>query len=160
MRIHLGTNYQGWNLSIRLRDWLSADHEVIWHGAAAYDHEDDYPHYAIAMAQAVVADEDAGVPCLGVSCGSSGTAEVIACNKVNGARAITATDTRVVIDGRQHADANILTLGADILDEQEAKSLIDALVNTPFSGLLDDARRIVNTAEFETSHTIEGWTLS
>ncbi|WP_431710846.1 RpiB/LacA/LacB family sugar-phosphate isomerase [Glutamicibacter uratoxydans] len=160
MRIHLGTNYQGWELAGALRQWLAAEHEVIWHGAPSYDHEDDYPHYAIAVARGVVADEDAGVPVLGISCGYSGNAEVICCNKVNGARAITASDPRFVTAAREQADANVLTLGAAYLDTDTAKELVSTMLVTAFSGNLDDARRIVNTAEFETSSTIEGWTLT
>lgn len=160
MRIHLGANYQGWALARELQAWLSSnDHEVLWHAAEEYDFEDDYPHYAVQVAQGVVADEDAGVLSLGISCGASGAAEVIVCNKVNGARAITATENAVVADGRLHADANILTLGAQIIGIEKAKLLVETLLITDFSNLLDDARRIVNTAEFETSSTIEGWTL-
>ncbi|WP_334122858.1 RpiB/LacA/LacB family sugar-phosphate isomerase [Glutamicibacter sp.] len=160
MKIHLGTNYEGWELASQLRDWLSEEHEVIWHGAPVYDHEDDYPHYAIALAQGVVADEDAGIPSLGISCGRSGAAEVICCNKVNGARAITATDPAVLADGRRQTDANILALGGAHINLSTAQKLIRSMLETSFSGNLDDARRLVNTAEFETSNTIEGWTLS
>lgn len=161
MRIHLGTNYLGYGLARHLEAGLLADgHEVRWHGSPAFDDGDDYPHYAIGVARSVVQDEDVGVPALGISCGATGCGEVITANKVNGARAITATDAEVVIDGRKHADANVLALGSQVLTPATARTLVDAFLDTPFSGLLDDARRIVNTAEFETSNTVEGWTLT
>ena len=161
MHIHLGANHQGYELARELEHaLLAAGHEVHWHGSENYDDGDDYPHYTIAVARSVVRDEDAGVPVLGISCGASGCGEVITANKVNGARAITATDAKVVVDGRAHADANVLVLGRLALTTGAALTLVDAFLHTPFSGLLDDARRIVNTAEFETSNTVEGWTLT
>lgn len=161
MRIHLGTDYNGYELARSLQAGLTAEgHDVQWHGAQEYDEGDDYPYYSIGVAQSVVKDEDDGVQAFGVICGKSGAGEVIAANKVNGARAITATEEAVAHDGRNHADANILTLGSVVVPPSKALELVRAFISTPFTGSLDDARRIVNTAEFETSSTIEGWNLS
>jgi ribose 5-phosphate isomerase RpiB len=63
----------------------------------------------------------------------------------------------VVIDARQHADVTILVLGADLVNGDVSLDLVEALVSTPFLNNLDDARRVVNVAEFEASGTIEGW---
>lgn len=158
MRIHLGANFQGYRLARELERALSsAGHEVVWHAAPEFDDNDDYPVYAIRVGQAVVQDEDSGITSRGVMIGGTGAAEAIATNKVNGARAVHTDRLEVVIDARAHADANILVLGADLVALAQAEALTNALINEKFLTLLDDARRVVNTAEFENSGTIEGW---
>jgi ribose 5-phosphate isomerase B len=160
MRIHIAGNHEGYALARELETALRArDHDVQWHGPQAYDEGDDYPVYAINTARAVVADEDAGVPTAGLLIGRSGAGESIAANKVNGARAIPGTSTDLVAEARRHADANILSLGAAFADSDLAQTLVETFLGTPFGNTLDDARRIVNTAEYETSGTIEGWML-
>lgn len=158
MRIHLGANYQGYALGRELEARLThAGHDVVWQGAPEFDDNDDFPLYCIRVGQAVVEDEDNGVTSRGVVIGGTGAAEAITTNKVNGARAVHTEQLDVVVDARAHADANILVLGAERVNAAHANTLVDALVSEPFLRLLDDARRIVNTAEFENSGTIEGW---
>ena len=158
MRIHLGANYQGYALARELETELEANgHEVVWQAAPQFDDNDDYPVYCIRVGQAVVEDEDNGITARGVMIGGTGAAEAIATNKVNGARAVHTDRLNVVVDARAHADANIIVLGSDLVDLAQATALTEALVNEKFLTLLDDARRVVNTAEFENSGTIEGW---
>ena len=158
MRIHLGANYLGYELGRALEAWLgSTGFEVVWHGAPEFDNEDDYPLYSIRVGQAVVEDEDAGIPARGILVGDTGAAETIATNKVNGSRAVPGLSAEFVTDARHHADANILILGQSLTSLEQAQNLINVFLAEPFQNILDDARRIVNTAEFETSGTIEGW---
>ena len=158
MRIHIGANYQGYALAREIEPILTAaGHEIIWHAAEQFDDNDDYPVYCIRVGQAVVEDEDNGITSRGIVIGGSGAAEAIATNKVNGARAVHTDRSDVVQDARAHADANILILGANQVNAQVAVELLTLLVDEPFLKELDDARRIINVAEFESSGTIEGW---
>lgn len=158
MRFHISANYQGYARARELEASLSSDgHEVVWHASPEFDDNDDYTIYAIRAAQAVITDEDAGSDARGIVVGGTGAAEAIVTNKVAGVRAVHTDRLDVVIDARQHADVTILVLGADLVDETASRELVDALVNTPFLNNLDDARRVVNVAEFEASGTIEGW---
>jgi ribose 5-phosphate isomerase B len=160
MRIHLGANSEGYDAAERLRsDLAAAGHEIVWHAAPAYDEGDDYPGIAIRTVQAVVSDEDAGVDSRAIIMGGSGAGEVIAANKVNGARVVSATDASYVADARVHADANGLVIPTAHVAADTIPVLVSALLDTAFSNGLDDARRLVNVAEFETSGTIEGWTI-
>jgi len=160
MRIHLAANYLGYRRGRELETALrGGGHEVLWYGADTFDVDDDYPVYSIRAAQAVVADEDAGILARGIIVGGSGAAEVIAANKVNGARAAAGASADYVRDARQHADANIVVLGCnESLDQSRA--VIDVLLLESFLNELDDARRIVNVNEFESSGTIEGWMIA
>lgn len=161
MRIHLGANYLGYELARFMQRWLeSSGYEVIWHGSPELDNEDDYPLYSIRVGQAVVEDEDAGIPARGIIVGDTGAAETIVANKVNGSRAVPALSAEIITDARQHADANILILGQSLTTEEKAQELTTLFLNEQFQNILDDARRIINTAEFETSGTIEGWMIA
>ncbi|TQL48411.1 ribose 5-phosphate isomerase B [Homoserinimonas aerilata] len=158
MRIHLAADHAGYQLGRALEASLSASgHDVLWHGAAAYDEGDDYPPFAIAVAHAVIEDEDAGVEARGVVVGATGAGENIAANKVNGARAVTGLSIDFVTAARLRVDANIVTLGVDFVDEALATSLVATLVDAPFGVETGDVRRIMNTAEYENAGTIEGW---
>ncbi|MEN9751354.1 MAG: hypothetical protein RLZZ600_401 [Actinomycetota bacterium] len=158
MLVHLGADYLGYERARTLEAWLAeAGYQVRWHGAAEYDHEDDYPVYSIRVGHAVVQDEDNTIMSKGVIVGGSGSSETIVANKVRGGRAVAGVSVSAVTDAREHADANILVLGANEQSLEQSQALITAFLNTEFSNLLDDARRVVNTAEFENSGTIEGW---
>lgn len=158
MQLHIGANYQGYEYARRLEAWLKQNgHDVIWHGADAYDFEDDYPLFSFRVGQAVIADEDKGLETRGIVVGGTGSGEIVAANKVNGTRAVPAISVDYVTDAREHANANILVIGSETTDEATAQSMITALLDTKFLMSLDDARRLVNTNEFENSGTIEGW---
>jgi len=158
VRFHIATNYQGYERARALESRLKADgNDVVWHASPEFDDNDDYTIYAIRAAQAVIEDEDAGVDARGIIVGGTGAAEAIVTNKVAGVRAVHTDRVDVVIDARQHADVTILVLGADLVNGDVSLDLVEALVSTPFLNNLDDARRVVNVAEFEASGTIEGW---
>jgi ribose 5-phosphate isomerase B len=133
---------------------------VVWHGAAEYDFEDDYPLFAFRVGQAVIADEDAGLEVRGLLVGGIGGGETIAANKVDGARAVFGASVDYVVKSRNHANASTLVIGADYTDLALAKQMVQAIIDAKFSSILDDSRRIVNTNEYESSKTIEGWTIT
>jgi len=158
MRIHLGANSEGYRVAETLRAALStAGHEVIWHAAPEFDEGDDYTTIAIQSIQAVVADEDAGFDSRAIIVGGLGAGEVIAANKVNGARVVAATDSAHAADARRQADVNGVVIPAAYVMGDAIDAVVSAFLETDFSGDYDDARRLVNVAEFETAGTIEGW---
>jgi ribose 5-phosphate isomerase B len=158
MRIHLAGDSSGYELARYLEQVFVAEgHEVVWHGAPELDEGDDFPFFAVRVGQAVIADEDAGVPVRGILVGVSGAGEVIAANKVAGIRAAAGLSVEFVRSARRHADADVLAIGASFVDAPGAVALVDALLTEPFNDVLDDARRIININEFESSGTIEGW---
>ncbi|MEN9970533.1 MAG: hypothetical protein RLZZ229_741 [Actinomycetota bacterium] len=162
MRIHIAGNYQGYELARELEQWLAANpaNEVIWHGTAELDDEDDYPLYAFRIGQAVIEDEDNALEVRGILVGGSGAGETIATNKVAGARAVFGASVDYVTEGRAHANASIVVIGAHYTNLVQAKALVEAIIDTKFMNILDDARRIVNTNEYESSKTIEGWMIT
>ena len=157
MRIHIATDHAGLELSKELQTHLSeAGHEVVDHGPASYDPLDDYPAFCINAALAVVADQAAGIPCLGVVFGGSGNGEQIAANKVRGARAALVWSEDTAVLARQHNNANVISIGARQHTNEEAKHFIDLFIAEPFPGDERHARRIAQLAEYETTGSIAG----
>jgi ribose 5-phosphate isomerase B len=146
MRVHVGSDHAGFDLKKFLIAALTEDgHEVVDHGPHAYDAEDDYPVFCIPAAEAAVADSSS----LGIVIGGSGNGEQIAANKVVGARAALAYDLDTARLGREHNDANVISIGARMHTEEEALEMIRLFLATPFSGDPRHARRIGLLADYE-----------
>jgi ribose 5-phosphate isomerase B len=87
----------------------------------------DYPDVASAVARAVARREaDAGVVIDGAGIGSA-----IAANKVRGIRAAMCPDETIARYSREHNGANVMTLGATLLDEAAAIRIVDVWLATP-----------------------------
>ena len=109
MRVHIATDHAGFELKEYLVPRLAeAGYDVVDHGAAEYDALDDYPPMCIECGKAVVADPGS----LGIVLGGSGNGEQIAANKVPGVRAILAWNESTAELGREHNDANVVSIGA------------------------------------------------
>ena len=146
MRVHLGSDHAGHELRLRLIEHLTrSGHEPVDHGPVAYDPDDDYPAFCIAAAAAAVADPGS----LGVVIGGSGNGEAIAANKVDGARCALAWNEETARLGREHNDANVLSLSARIYAEDLATRLLDVFLATPFSGDARHVRRIGQLTDYE-----------
>ncbi len=72
--------------------------------------------------------------------GGSGQGEAIVANRFPGVRAVVwygdvlpATDLDIIKLSREHNDANVLSIGARFVDEQQTKDAITKWLNTPFS---------------------------
>ena len=148
MRVHIGSDHAGFDLKNYLALALRADgHDVVDHGPNEYDAEDDYPVYCIPAAEATVAE--AGSLCVVI--GGSGNGEQIAANKVTGTRAALAYNLDTAKLGRQHNDANVISIGARMHTEEEALDMVRMFLATPFSGDERHARRIRLLADYEAS---------
>ncbi len=157
MRIHLSADYLGYDLARQLEAWLKENHEVIWHAGDEIDEGDDYPLFAVRVGQSVIADEDKGLDTFGILVGGTGNGEIIALNKVKGARAALAVSTDLVAAARQEQNANALVIGASHTSIDQAKQLIQTALDNDYVGAIDSSRRIINVAEYENRGTIEGW---
>ena len=130
MRIALGADHAGVALKARVKRALDDRHLIYQDFGAITDASVDYPDYALRVARSVASGSfDRGI----LICGS-GLGMAIAANKVRGVRAAPATDAVTARIGREHNDANILTLGARLLSGERALEIIDAFLATPFGG--------------------------
>ena len=152
MRVHIATDHAGMELSSHLIEALSAQgYEMVNHGPAVYDAEDDYPAFCINAALAVVADQTAGEDALGIVLGGSGNGEQIAANKVKGVRAALVWNLDTARLAREHNDANVVAVGGRQHTVDEATELIEAFLAEPFSNAERHVRRIGKIAAYETT---------
>ena len=150
MRIHIATDHAGMELSSFLvAELTSLGHTLIDHGPKVYDALDDYPGFCIAAAQAVVADQAAGLQALGIVLGGSGNGEQIAANKVKGVRAALIWNADTAALARDHNDANVCALGARQHSQQEVLELVKIFIGKDFSNDARHVRRIGKIASFE-----------
>jgi ribose 5-phosphate isomerase B len=102
-------------------------------GLAVHDHgvdstePVDYPDVAALVADAVARrDVDGGIVIDGAGIGSA-----IAANKVRGVRAVMASSETIARYAREHNGANVLTLGATLVDADQAKAIVTVWLTTP-----------------------------
>ena len=146
MRVHIGSDHAGFELKTHLIAHLaSLGHEVVDAGPEAYDPADDYPPYCIATAEAVRDDPGS----LGIVIGGSGNGEQIAANKVRGIRCALAWSVETAQLGRQHNDAQVAGIGARMHSLEEAATIAEAFVATPFSDDPRHQRRIDMLTAYE-----------
>jgi ribose 5-phosphate isomerase B len=148
VRVHLGSDHAGFDLKARLVQRLTElGHEPVDHGPAAYDAVDDYPPFVLRAAEGVAAEPGS----LGIVIGGSGNGEAIAANKVKGIRCALAHSEDTARLGREHNDANVVSVGARMHDEATALRLVEAFLDTPYSGEERHTRRIAMLTAYEST---------
>ena len=131
MIIHLATDHAGLELKDKIKQHLTeSGHDVIDHGAYEYDALDDYPDFIFPCAKAVAKDSKSR----GIILGGSGQGEAMAANRIKGVRAaVFYNGPKEIIElSRQHNNANILSLGARFMSEEEIYRIIEIWFNTDF----------------------------
>ena len=131
MKIHLATDHAGLDLKEKVKLYLSdLNYEVIDHGAYEYDALDDYPDFIFPCANAVSNDPESK----GIILGGSGQGEAMAANRVKGVRAAVFYNgpDEIIKLSRQHNNANILSLGARFMSEEEMYKIIEVWLSTDF----------------------------
>ncbi len=126
MKIAIGADHGGFELKTKLVAYLQGrGHEILDLGTdstAAVD----YPKYARLVAETVAGGQaERGIMIDGAGIGSAMTA-----NKVAGIRAAMAYDLSSARNGREHNDANVLTLGAGLIGDSLATQIVDVFLDT------------------------------
>ncbi len=146
MRLAIGADHAGFALKEELKQWLSGrGFACVDVGATAYDPQDDYPDFAIAVARAVAGgDAELGLMICGTGVGSC-----IAANKVPGVRAVVCSDVFSARHSRLHNDATVLCLGERVVGPGLAKELVEAWLGAEFSGEARHRERIEKVMALE-----------
>ena len=130
MRIAIGSDHAGFAYKEKIREMLAGlGHEVRDMGA--YSEESvDYPLWIRPVAQAVANGEyDRGIVL-----GGSGNGEAIVANKVPGIRCTLCWNVESAEFARQHNDANVLSMGQRLVDEEMALEVVRVWLTTDFDG--------------------------
>jgi ribose 5-phosphate isomerase B len=130
MKIALGADHAGFELKEQLKQHLVSSGLQVDDRGTTSDQSVDYPDFARVVGEQVVAQQaDFGI----LVCGS-GIGMAIAANKVPGVRAANVTSAEAAKLSREHNNANVLTLGARMLDPATATKIVDAWLATEFAG--------------------------
>jgi len=130
MKISLGADHAGFELKNLIKQHLEQKGmEVRDEGTNSADSV-DYPDYARLVAHDV-AEKRAD---LGILVCGSGIGMAISANKVAGVRAANVNSQYEAQMSREHNDANVLALGARILDQDQAMAIVDKWLATGFAG--------------------------
>ena len=130
MRVAVASDHAGYVLKGHVLRWLTElGHDPTDLGT---DSEEavDYPDVIAPAAQAVARGEYE----LGIVLGGSGTGEAIVANKVRGIRCVEAADPVTARLGREHNDANVLSMGARIVGLEVARGCVEAFLTGRFEG--------------------------
>jgi len=145
MRIAIGADHRGYTIKEYIKQHITStspeghqadrliDNERIeWIDVGAHVHEssDDYPAFAIQVAQLVSTGQ---VDCGIMICGS-GMGMVIAANRYHGIYAATVWNVAIAQFAKQHDNVNVLSIPADFVSQAETLSIVYAWLNACFLG--------------------------
>ena len=129
-KIALGADHAGYEEKEKLKktlDELGVEYEDV--GTFSTDSV-DYPDFAQKVGEKVESGEaEQGI----LVCGS-GIGVAIAANKMHGIRAAQAWNEETARLARQHNNANVLTIGARVVPEEEIPKIVKAWFEADFEG--------------------------
>lgn len=142
--VYLGADHNGFWLKEELKQYLSRMKlPFVDCGATHYRKDDDYPDYAVRVAQRMK-PSDVGI----LVCGS-GNGMAIAANKCRGIRAALAVTMYAARKSRQDNHSNVLVLPAWELAVEKAKRIVAVWLTTKPSVARRHLRRIQKIKRLE-----------
>jgi ribose 5-phosphate isomerase B len=144
MKIALGADHAGYELKDKIRTYLQQKGIDVRDEGTRSGESVDYPAYAEMVAH----DVSQGRAQMGILVCGSGIGMAITANKVAGIRAANVSSEYQAQMSREHNNANVLTLGARILKEEDALRIVDTWLATPFAGGRHE-RRVEKIATIE-----------
>ena len=149
MKIYLATDHAGFTLKEEIKKYLEdKGTEVYDCGALTLEEGDDYPEYMVNAATRVQHDAMHD-PAIAIIFGGSGQGEAIVANRFRHVRAIVYAggNLELVKLGREHNDANVLSVGARFVTAQEAIQAIELFIRTGFSHQERHSDRVIQIDE-------------
>jgi len=139
MNISIGADHAGYEMKGQLTELArKLGHTVHDVGTFEPDKPDDYPDYAVLVAE----DVRSGKAERGILVCGSGVGVSVAANKFKGIRAGLCHDHYSAHQGVEHDDMNILVLGARIIGPMMAEDATEAFLKASFSGEERHVRRL------------------
>jgi deoxyribose-phosphate aldolase len=126
MKIAIGADHGGYPLKTQLVEHLRKQGHEIQDVGTGSTEAVDYPVFARRVAEAVAT----GAAERGIMIDGAGIGSSMVANKVPGVRAAMAYDVSSARNGREHNDANLLTLGAGLIGAGLAQQIVDVFVST------------------------------
>jgi ribose 5-phosphate isomerase B len=150
VRIAITADHNGVAVKARLVERLRrGGHEVDDRAAWVGDDVVDYPPLCEDVCREVLD----GRADYAVVVGGGGSGETIACNKLAGIRAVSCPSIWQAEIARGNNDANVLVLGAKVVEPELAAQIVDAWLATPFKAG-EHARRLALIAALERGESL------
>ncbi len=149
MKVYFAGDHAGFELKRELMEFVKGlGHDIEDLGPLEPKSGDDYPDFVIPLAQKVAGKPSAEFR--GIAVAGSGQGEIIAMNRVKGARAalFCPCNLDLVKASRDHNDSNIFSIGARFCTFDEAKTGITVWLETPFSNEDRHIRRLKKNDEY------------
>lgn len=130
-RVAIGSDHGGYALKEVLKRAIAEEMgwEVLDCGTHSTDAV-DYPDFAAAVAREVAS----GRAARGIVVDAAGIGSTMAANKIAGVRCALCHDDRTTLNAREHNDANVLALGANVVHRGAAVRLARLFLTTEFAG--------------------------
>ena len=130
MKIAIGSDHAGFEYKQAIKVHLEElGHEVKDFGTDSTESV-DYPRFCRPVALSVAAGECER----GIVLGGSGNGEAMAANRVRGARCALCWNQESARLGRQHNDANMISLGQRMMSQDVAFAIVKVWLETEFEG--------------------------
>jgi ribose 5-phosphate isomerase B len=130
MKIGIGSDHAGFAYKERIKAFLQGlGHEVRDFGTDS-EAPVDYPLFIRPVAEAVAAGQCER----GIVLGGSGNGEAITANRVRGIRCALCWNLESARLGREHNDANMLSIGERMVTLELALQIVKVWLDTPFAG--------------------------
>ena len=159
MKIYIGSDHAGFEMKEKLKIFLAGlGYEVEDKGAFELNNDDDYPDFITPVTEAIAKDNlGAQLPneSVGIILGGSGQGEAMCANKVKGIRCavyygapnknqidMSGHSLDMIASTRMHNHANILSLGARFISEEEAEQVVKTFLETAYSEEERHVRRV------------------
>ncbi len=159
MKIHLAADHAGFEMKNFLKgELISTGYQIVDHGANEYNESDDYPDFITPCSQAVALEDG-----MGIILGGSGQAEAMCANRVKGIRCAlfyggrmakiavdvsgreSTNELEIIRLSREHNNANMISLAARFITQEEALEAVKLFLETDFS---QDERHLRRLSKF------------
>lgn len=130
MNIAIGSDHAGFRYKELIKSHLQAAGHTVKDFGTDSPEAVDYPLYIRPAAEAVASGECER----GIVLGGSGNGEAIVANRVKGVRCALCWNLESAKLGRQHNNANVISIGERMVTEQMALDIVDTWLATPFEG--------------------------
>jgi ribose 5-phosphate isomerase B len=130
MKIAIGSDHAGFRYKEIIKVLLTDLGHAVDDLGTDSEEPVDYPLFIRPVALAVARGEAER----GIVLGGSGNGEAMVANRVKGVRCALCWNVESARLGRQHNDANMLSLGQRMITEEVALEIVRTWLETPFEG--------------------------
>jgi ribose 5-phosphate isomerase B len=130
MKIAIGSDHAGFHYKEKIKELLTSLGHTVKDFGTNSEAPVDYPLFIRPVAESVArADFERGIVL-----GGSGNGEAMAANRVKGIRCALCWNLESAKLGRQHNNANVLSIGERMVSLEVALEIVRVFLATPFEG--------------------------